>query len=804
MVHNNLQKTHSLLDRHMDSLDNPGLQSHGKGARRKGRFKGSDGSTSSDTTTNSFVRQGSADSYTSRPSDSDVSLEEDKEAVRREAERQAQAQLEKAKTKPVAFAVRTNVNYCATNDDDVPVPGMAISFEAKDFLHVKEKFNNDWWIGRLVKEGCEIGFIPSPVKIENTRIQHEQRAKQGKFHSGKSGANSSTSLGEVVPNSRKSTPPSSAFDIDATGLDPEDNELPVHLRSPKASQPNTVMSSTLAKEKRMPFFKKVNVASTPVFTLDLSLSLCRSVRTATHDNCLTVAAQHHPVHRLSVPPRSVCPLCPAIVHVSSLPPLGVRAISMHVASFLTLSLSSSVWAVAKQKQKSTEHIPPYDVVPSMRPVVLVGPSLKGYEVTDMMQKALFDFLKHRFEGRISITRVTADISLAKRSVLNNPSKHAIIERSNTRSNLVAEVQSEIERIFELARTLQLVVLDADTINHPAQLGKTSLAPIIVYVKISSPKEMFDIILDENQLEDACEHMADYLEAYWKSTHPASCNPPNPLLPKVSTAALPSSPAPVSSMQGSGAEQKAGDKAGQGGERKGSREDHHHHHHHSQHQSQEQPDGEREDEEEEEGRPLRTESSRRPQHIHHRSSSQRTEQHHNNHHHHHHTGGGGSRGKGLSRGETQDSETPESRESRESRDSAYIEPRTHLLHQEEEEEEFGEEEYEEEGLGEGGHPQQGRYEAPPHPRDHNHHHHHHHHRGGTGEEADHVTTGHHRSKERNEQDHNERNKPRGHQHHQRPARDHHQYYDRDRDREGEVAPKKRGDTGDWARDPYIHQ
>lgn len=58
--------------------------------------------------------------------------------------------------------------------------------------------------------------------------------------------------------------------------------------------------------------------------------------------------------------------------------------------------------------------------------------------------------------RIIITRVIADISLAKKSLFNDPSKFSTVgNKPGSRSNTMAYVQEEVERIYELAQTLQV-------------------------------------------------------------------------------------------------------------------------------------------------------------------------------------------------------------------------------------------------------------------------------------------------------------------------------------------------------------
>ncbi|XP_027054670.1 voltage-dependent L-type calcium channel subunit beta-2-like isoform X1 [Pocillopora damicornis] len=219
---------------------------------------------------------------------------------------------------------------------------------------------------------------------------------------------------------------------------------------------------------------------------------------------------------------------------------------------LTKARSSVKKARGSMSSSSEISFPPYEVVPATRPIIVIGPSLRGYEVTDLMHRALYNFLKKRFSGKISVYRTHADIGLSKRSK-NNPSEKERFNITKTGGpRMTAEVQKEVERIYELTKGLNMVVIDCDAINHPSQLLDCSLAPIAVYIKMEPQileklvklrgskrknlgaqvvaaqklaqcnEEMFDLVLDEAIFEDACEHLGEFLDQYWRDLHPNDC------------------------------------------------------------------------------------------------------------------------------------------------------------------------------------------------------------------------------------------------------------------------------------------
>uniref|UniRef100_A0A5K3FF25 GuKc domain-containing protein n=1 Tax=Mesocestoides corti TaxID=53468 RepID=A0A5K3FF25_MESCO len=287
----------------------------------------------------------------------------------REQEHRALIELEIAENAPVAFCVRTNVEFDGLlNGLDAPIPTKVVSFCAKEFLQIKRRFDQNWWIGRVVREDASFGFLPSTSKLE--ALRHSMQAN----------------LSQLL--------------------------LSEALTAAASNGPGNTMGGTSA-------FASGKVTAWPTVI-------------ATGNNT------HKPDKRIifgnNNPNGGETPLASGLG--VSLPDMESEKTPTQAVSNLTTTLPSA----SKKKTFFRKGFtgPPYELVPNVRPVVVVGPALKGYEVTDMMQKALFDSLKKSFEERIVVTRVTSDISAWKRlSVLINMDKKALKDRTRGRQIITA-------------------------------------------------------------------------------------------------------------------------------------------------------------------------------------------------------------------------------------------------------------------------------------------------------------------------------------------------------------------------------
>lgn len=103
-----------------------------------------------------------------------------------------------------------------------------------------------------MKEDSEIGFIPSPVKLEGLRMQQSQTNRNKIYSKSLSGSNFANAMGNSNDLSKSNL-------SDAHTPTPENHEeSESNPRIFKAS-----LSTPPVKERRKPFFKKVKCLNSP-------------------------------------------------------------------------------------------------------------------------------------------------------------------------------------------------------------------------------------------------------------------------------------------------------------------------------------------------------------------------------------------------------------------------------------------------------------------------------------------------------------------------------------------------------------
>ncbi|VDL99390.1 unnamed protein product [Schistocephalus solidus] len=89
------------------------------------------------------------------------------------------SQLLSFQTLPTAFSVRTNIEFDGLlHGLDAPIPSRVVSFKPREFLHIRKRFSLNWWIGRVVRIGAPLGFIPSVAKLEGLRSSLQSNLSQ--------------------------------------------------------------------------------------------------------------------------------------------------------------------------------------------------------------------------------------------------------------------------------------------------------------------------------------------------------------------------------------------------------------------------------------------------------------------------------------------------------------------------------------------------------------------------------------------------------------------------------------------------
>ncbi|GMT00253.1 hypothetical protein PENTCL1PPCAC_22427 [Pristionchus entomophagus] len=218
---------------------------------------------------------------------------------------------------------------------------------------------------------------------------------------------------------------------------------------------------------------------------------------------------------------------------------------------------------------------PFIVVPSTRPIVLLGPCGQESLLTRRLHTALRLTLTRKFNGRIRMLKTTLGerkqtqsfgVLVAGQQVAGQIGQviRSTRNRGMTRQDTEATIdtfnefsdEKEMQMITSMTNDLSLLILQSPFLQTPIDISKHPLAPITILVKISNrkilakllrktgcpnsdlagadalnvmPSSAFDMVVEDGSLDGATNKISEYLEKYWLAVHP-----PHPLIGPIDT------------------------------------------------------------------------------------------------------------------------------------------------------------------------------------------------------------------------------------------------------------------------------
>lgn len=103
---------------------------------------------------------------------------------------------------------------------------------------------------------------------------------------------------------------------------------------------------------------------------------------------------------------------------------------------------------------------PYDIVPLIRPIILIGPSYKQYEVTKILQQAVVMNIASAME-KVLVCEI--------KSNLEDFNENELLKVLHKNPRFTGKILDEVIMIFDLCQTNNLLIITGEQINEPSKI-----------------------------------------------------------------------------------------------------------------------------------------------------------------------------------------------------------------------------------------------------------------------------------------------------------------------------------------------